>query len=40
MDDAIPRNRTGQIVSLADKVDTLRGCFGVGVATTVRQVQA
>ena len=30
MDDAIPRHRTAQIVSLADKLDTLRGCFGVG----------
>src|SRR5262245_21534636 len=31
MDDAIPRNRTAQIVALADKLDTLRGCFGVGM---------
>jgi glycyl-tRNA synthetase beta chain len=31
MDDAIPRNRTGQIVALADKLDTLRGCFRVGL---------
>lgn len=31
MDDAIPRNRTGQIVALADKLDTLRGCFAVGL---------
>jgi glycyl-tRNA synthetase beta chain len=31
MEDRIPRNRTGQIVSLADKLDTLRGCFRVGV---------
>jgi glycyl-tRNA synthetase beta chain len=31
MDDAIPRSRAGQIVSLADKLDTLRGCFGVGL---------
>jgi glycyl-tRNA synthetase beta chain len=31
MDDAIPRNRTGQIMALADKLDTLRGCFRVGL---------
>ena len=31
MEDAIPRTRTGQIVSLADKIDTLRGCFRVGM---------
>ena len=31
MEDSIPRNRTGQIVSLADKLDTLRGCFRVGL---------
>ena len=34
MDDSIPRNRTGQIVSLADKLDTLRGCFRVGLIPT------
>ena len=34
MDDAIPRNRTAQIVALADKLDTLRGCFGVGLIPT------
>ena len=34
MDDALPRNRTAQIVSLADKLDTLRGCFGVGMVPT------
>ena len=34
MDDAIPRGRVGQIVSLADKLDTLRGCFGVGMIPT------
>jgi glycyl-tRNA synthetase beta chain len=34
MDDALPRNKTGQIVALADKLDTLRGCFGVGMAPT------
>ncbi len=31
MEDSIPRNRTGQIVALADKLDTLRGCFAVGL---------
>jgi glycyl-tRNA synthetase beta chain len=34
MEDAIPRNRTGQLVALADKLDTLRGCFGVGLIPT------
>jgi len=34
MDDALPRNRTAQIVALADKLDTLRGCFGVGMIPT------
>jgi glycyl-tRNA synthetase beta chain len=34
MDDALPRNRTALIVSLADKLDTLRGCFGVGMVPT------
>jgi glycyl-tRNA synthetase beta chain len=31
MEDRIPRNRTAQLVSLADKLDTLRGCFRVGM---------
>lgn len=30
-DDELPRNLTGCIVSLADKLDTLTGCFAVGV---------
>jgi glycyl-tRNA synthetase beta chain len=34
MEDSIPRNRTGQIVSLADKLDTLLGCFSVGMIPT------
>lgn len=34
MEDAIPRSRAGQLVSIADKVDTLRGCFGVGLIPT------
>jgi glycyl-tRNA synthetase beta chain len=31
MEDPIPRNRAGRLVSLADKLDTLRGCFRVGL---------
>ena len=31
MDDSIPSTREGQILALADKLDTLRGCFGVGL---------
>jgi glycyl-tRNA synthetase beta chain len=31
MEDAIPSTREGQIVSLADKLDTLRECFRVGL---------
>ncbi|HLY15782.1 MAG TPA: glycine--tRNA ligase subunit beta [Bryobacteraceae bacterium] len=34
MEDSIPRNTTGQLVSLADKLDTLRQCFKVGMAPT------
>jgi glycyl-tRNA synthetase beta chain len=34
MDDSIPRNATGQIVALADKLDTLRGCFQAGLIPT------
>ena len=34
MEDRIPRSRTGQIVALADKLDTLRGCFRVGLVPT------
>ena len=34
MEDSIPRGRTGQIVALADKLDTLRGCFSVGMVPT------
>ncbi len=30
-DDDLPRNLTGCIVSVADKLDTLAGCFAVGV---------
>jgi glycyl-tRNA synthetase beta chain len=32
MEDSIPSTVTGRLVSLADKLDTLRGCFGVGMA--------
>ena len=31
MEDAIPRSLAGQLVSIADKLDTLRGCFRVGL---------
>jgi glycyl-tRNA synthetase beta chain len=31
MEDSIPSTRAGQIVSVADKMDTLRGCFRVGL---------
>ena len=34
LDDPIPRNLTGSIVALADKIDTLVGCFGVGLTPT------
>ncbi len=32
MEDSIPATATGRLVSLADKLDTLRGCFGIGLA--------
>jgi glycyl-tRNA synthetase beta chain len=31
LDDSIPRNITGQAVALADKLDSLVGCFSVGL---------
>lgn len=31
MEDSIPRTRSGQLLSIADKLDTLRGCFSVGL---------
>jgi glycyl-tRNA synthetase beta chain len=34
MEDSIPRHRTAQLVAIADKLDTLRGCFGVGLIPT------
>jgi len=34
MEDAIPRHLAGRYVSVADKVDTLRGCFSVGMMPT------
>jgi glycyl-tRNA synthetase beta chain len=34
MDDAIPRTIEGQVLSLADKLDTLRECFRVGMIPT------
>jgi glycyl-tRNA synthetase beta chain len=32
--DSLPRNLTGATVALADKLDTLAGCFAVGLAPT------
>ncbi len=34
MEDSIPETREGQIVSLADKLDTLRECFKIGMVPT------
>lgn len=34
MEGSIPLTRDGCIVALADKLDTLRGCFGIGMAPT------
>jgi glycyl-tRNA synthetase beta chain len=34
MEDSIPETREGQLVSLADKLDTLRGCFAIGMIPT------
>ncbi len=34
MEDSIPATREGQLVSLADKLDTLRGCFAIGMIPT------
>lgn len=34
MEDEIPSTREGQIVSLADKLDTLRECFRIGMVPT------
>ena len=31
MEDSISRTQTGQLLSIADKLDTLRGCFRVGL---------
>ncbi len=31
MEDSLPLNLDGQLVSLADKLDTLRGCFRIGL---------
>ena len=31
MEDSIPATRAGQLLSIADKLDTLRGCFHVGL---------
>ena len=34
MEDSIPRTRAGQLLSVADKVNTLRSCFGIGMIPT------
>src|SRR5580693_5242566 len=34
MEDSIPETREGQVVSLADKLDTLRECFRIGMVPT------
>jgi glycyl-tRNA synthetase beta chain len=34
MEDSIPSTSTGRVVALADKLDTLRGCFAVGLVPT------
>jgi Glycyl-tRNA synthetase, beta subunit len=34
MEDTIPETLTGQVVALADKLDTLRGCFEIGMVPT------
>jgi glycyl-tRNA synthetase beta chain len=34
MEDSIPATLTGQVVALADKLDTLKGCFAVGMMPT------
>ncbi len=31
MDDELPRDRNGALISIADKLDTLTGCFAVGL---------
>jgi len=36
MEDSIPRNRPGQLVSIADKLDTLRSCFHIARPTGSR----
>jgi len=34
MEDSVPRSTAGRLVSLADKLDTLRECFRIGMAPT------
>src|SRR5258708_29092039 len=34
MEDSLPRTAAGRLVSLADKLDTLRGCFALGMVPT------
>jgi glycyl-tRNA synthetase beta chain len=35
--DALPQSRIGQILSVADKLDTIVGCFGIGIIPTGSQ---
>jgi glycyl-tRNA synthetase beta chain len=34
LDDSLPRSRAGVLLSIADRIDTLVGCFGVGIVPT------
>ncbi|MBC8165991.1 MAG: glycine--tRNA ligase subunit beta [Bryobacteraceae bacterium] len=34
MEDSVPSTLTGKVVALADKVDTLQGCFNIGLMPT------
>jgi glycyl-tRNA synthetase beta chain len=34
MEDSIPRTKTGQLVAIADKLDSLKGCFSIGMIPT------
>jgi len=40
IDDEIPRNLTGAILALSDKLDTLVGCFTVGMIPTVQAIHS
>jgi glycyl-tRNA synthetase beta chain len=38
MDDSIPSTQTAQVLALADKIDTLRGCFEIGLMPQGREI--